>query len=281
MRILLLAILCVSLTCSEPLAAQQAASHDRLALTNDGVIAMLKAKFDDETIIKMIQQHNTNFDLSVNEMIRLKQAGVSQAVLRVMIEAVPDSKKVQPSDALPADKIAEKVASSDAELPDEIGLYLVRKTGLVAIEPEIVNWQTGGVVKQMATLGLDKGHLNGTVAGPHSSLNVASSFFGYDGPIEFILRCPDGTSASEYLLLRFWEKSDRREFRSVTGGVFHASGGAKDNVVEFRFQKLGPRTYRVKIPSLERGEYGFLAPGETSSASLGSHGKVYTFHIAE
>ena len=35
----------------------------------------------------------------------------------------------------------------------------VRMRGkLVAMEPEIVNWRTGGVLKSMAKAGLDKGH---------------------------------------------------------------------------------------------------------------------------
>jgi hypothetical protein len=46
---------------------------------------------------------------------------------------------------------------------------------LVAIEPEIVNWRTGGVIKNAVTLGLDKGHVNGTVAGPRSKTTVATT----------------------------------------------------------------------------------------------------------
>jgi hypothetical protein len=136
-------------------------------------------------------------------------------------------------------------------------------------------------VKQAVTLGLDKGHVNGTVAGAHSKLTISSSFFGMAGSVEFIIRCPDGNSASEYQLLRFWEKSDRREFRSTTGGVFHASSGAKNNVIEFQFEKIAPRTYRVEPPSVGVGEFGFLAPGIAASASMASAGKVYTFRTIE
>jgi hypothetical protein len=152
----------------------------------------------------------------------------------------------------------------------------MRPGKLVAIEPEIVNWRTGGVVKSAVTLGLDKGHVNGTVAGPRSQLAVSAS-----SSIEFYIRCLEGNSASEYQLLHFWEKNDRREFRSVTGGVLHASGGAENNVVDFNFEKVAPRTYKIRLQNLAAGEYGFLAPGAAASADLASRGKVYTFHIVE
>jgi hypothetical protein len=82
-------------------------------------------------------------------------------------------------------------------------------------------------------------------------------------------------------LLHFWEKTDRREFRSVTGGVLHASGGAEDNVITFAFEKVAPHTYKIVLHSLAAGEYGFLAPGAAASADLASRGKIYTFHIVE
>ena len=101
-------------------------------------------------------------------------------------------------------------------------------------------------MKNAVTLGLDKGHVNGTVAGPHSPVIVASTLLGMTGPIEFYIRCLEGNSASEYQLLHFWQKSDRREFCSVT-----------------------------------IGEYGFLAPGAAASSDLASRGKIYTFRIVE
>ena len=104
---------------------------------------------------------------------------------------------------------------------------------------------------------------------------------GVAAPLEFYIRCPEGDSASEYQLLHFWEKGNRREFRTVTGGVLHASGGAQDNVVDFTFDKVASRTYKIDLANLSVGEYGFLAPGTTASPNAASQGKVYTFRIVE
>ena len=73
-----------------------------------------------------------------------------------------------------------------------------------------------------------------------------------------------------------------REFRTVTGGVFHKSGGAKWDTLPFEYKKVAVRTYLVSLPNLDAGEYGFLSPG----AALSSHasaqlGKMYTFRVIE
>jgi hypothetical protein len=128
-----------------------------------------------------------------------------------------------------------------------------------AIEPEIVNWRTGGVIKNAVTLGLDKGHVNGTGAGPRSKTTVATTPLGMAGSLVFYIRCLEGNSASEYQLLRFWQKGDR----------------------QYHFHKIAPRTHKVEIPTLALGEYRFLAPGAAASADMASRGKIYTFRIVE
>ena len=98
--------------------------------------------------------------------------------------------------------------------------------------------------------------------------------------LEFYFHCAGG-SAPDYQLLHLWGKGDRREFRAVTGGVLHASGGAHDNVVSFEFAKVALRIYEIKVPRLSVGEFGFLALGAASSANAAQQGKIHTFQIVE
>ena len=195
-----------------------------------------------------------------------------------MVEAPDGEPKRETADA-PAPAAAPAARTED--LPDEVGVYIRQHGKLVAIEPEIVNWRTGGVAKSVATLGLDKGHINGTVASPHSQFTISGARLESDHGVELYIRCSEGNSASEYQLLRLWEKSNRREFRAITGGILHRSGGAKDNDMSFDFQKVGSRTYRIVLNSLSVGDYGFLAPGAVASANVASNGKIYTFRILE
>jgi hypothetical protein len=248
-------------------------------LTNQDIILMTRSKFDDATIVKTIQSFDTTFDLSVSALMKLKEAGVTQTVIQAMLGKVTnESKAGQPE--VPRSSIT-TVTPMSANLLEEVGVFVNRQGKLVAMEPEIVNWRTGGVLKTMATAGLDKGHVNGFIAGPHSNLKLTSPSFMSPDVLEFYFHCAEGGSATEYQLLHFWEKSDRREFRAVTGGVLHASGGAKDNVARFEYEKVAPRIYKIKVPRLSVGEYGFLAPGAVASANAASQGKIYTFQIIE
>jgi hypothetical protein len=61
----------------------------------------------------------------------------------------------------------------------------------------------------------------------------------------------------------------------------HTSGGATRDVIPFESQKVASRMYKVLLPSLEAGEYGFLPPGAIGSANSASIGKMYTFRLTE
>ncbi|HWQ32789.1 MAG TPA: hypothetical protein VNQ79_08035 [Blastocatellia bacterium] len=55
------------------------------ALTNQDVIKLAQAKLSDDLIIAKIRQSKTNFDLSTDGLLQLKNAGVSDRVLKVMM----------------------------------------------------------------------------------------------------------------------------------------------------------------------------------------------------
>jgi hypothetical protein len=159
------------------------------------------------------------------------------------------------------------------EVPDEIGVYANIGERLVPLKVEVIMWRTGGVLKQMATMNINKGHVNGFVSAPMSPIRA-------DSHPEFIIRTADGVAPEEYQLVRLWKKSNRREFRIWTGGVVHRSSGPAENGVGVDVARIAPRTYHVR-PSmpLATGEYGFLAPGAVLSASAASSGKMYTFRV--
>jgi hypothetical protein len=233
-------------------------AQTRKPLTNDDVLQMVKEGFTEEVIIKAIEANKGDFDTSLPGLRTLRNAGVSEKILNAMLSA--SSRKTEAP-----------TAAAARGLPEEVGVYLREGEKLIEVQPEIVNWRTGGILKAMATGGLTGGHVNGTVKNPHSPLQTGV-------PLEFIIRCPEGTSVAEYQLLRLDEKKDRREFRAMTGGVMHASGGADKNAAPFQFEKIAPATFKVRLTDLKKGEYGFLPPG-FSSASVAASGKVYTFGI--
>jgi len=138
----------------------------------------------------------------------------------------------------------------------------------------VVNFKTGGALKHIASVGIVKGDMNGDIGGNRSRLELKF-------PASFILYVPEGVSPGEYQLLRLRVNADSREFRSVTGGVVHESGGATSAAVDFNSKKLAPRVYQINVgPEVGKGEYGFLPPQDAGSGkSMASSGKIYTFSL--
>ena len=259
-------------------------------LVNRDIVQMVRAKVSESTILEAINASPTNFDISGIGIAALKSAGVAETIIKAMITAssapkaavqiTPAQVPARPNNPAPrTDPPPAQPAAQPTYVPEEIGVYVFEHGRWNPIEPEVVSWKTGGVLKQMVTLGVDREHIDGTVRKPHSPLDLTSA--EVSATLDFEIRCADGDSASEYQLLHFWEKSDRREFRAVTGGVFHASGGAQNNVMDFSFEKIAPHAYKVQLKNLRAGDYGFLAPGTSASLNAASQGKVYTFRIIE
>ncbi len=245
-------------------------------LSNDSIIQLLKIGFDDDTIIAKIQKTKHSFDMSTQGLIALKQAGASNRLIQFMMDPAKFAQKpVPPADANPARPgVIGSLLGPSVALPTEIGVYTMRESQWVEVQPEVVNWKTGGVLKRVATAGIVKGDVNGNIRGPHSRNEIKT-------PIEFLIVTPEGVAITEYQLIHLNENKDDREFRTVTGGVFHSSGGATRDLLQFDGTKLASRTFSVKLISLAAGEYGFLPPGTAVPGNaLGSQAKMYTFRIA-
>jgi len=70
-------------------------------LTNNDVVQMVKAGFDEATIVKAIQANETNFDASVDALVALRTAGASKPIIDAMLEAEARNKDAA-SAAVPA-----------------------------------------------------------------------------------------------------------------------------------------------------------------------------------
>jgi hypothetical protein len=251
---------------STPANAQELAKRK---LTNQDILDMASLGLGDDVISEKIRSApETDFTTDLESLKALKAAHVSDPVIRLMIN--PKAAAAQPpATAAPANV----AAPANPDVPEDVGIYVKLSGKLSEVSPEVVGYKTGGVLKSLATQGLDKGHRNGTVQGPHSKLQVGNG-------TEFIIKCPEGTAITEYQLLRLDTKSDRREFRAWTGGVFHSSEGAEKNAEKFESEKITSRVFRIKLPQLKKGEYGFLPPGSTSG-NIASSGKLYSFGVTE
>lgn len=235
-------------------------------LNNDAVVKMVKAGLGEGLIVSMVQNQPGNYSLTPEDLVKLKQEGVSEKILTAMVTkgAGNSSPKTEDKPQL------------DGDYPKDIDIGVFYKKGGKWEEmlPEVVNWKTGGVLKSIASAGIVKGDINGHIAGEHSRNSTAS-------PLEILIYAPEGVAITEYQLLHMHEEKDSREFRTVTGGVLHVSGGATRDVVPFEGTKVASRMFKVLLPSLGAGEYGFLPPGAVTSSNSASIGKMYTFRVIE
>ncbi|WP_213806498.1 hypothetical protein [Granulicella sp. dw_53] len=231
-------------------------------LSNDSIVRMVKAGLGDELIVQTIQAQPGRYNTDADALVVLKEAGVSDRLITAMM----NKSRRQITAA------HEALAPVTPEV-NEIGVYYKDRNGnWVPVEPEIVHIKSGGWVKSTVTHGIIKQDRNGHINGRESKLVLQR-------PIQILIYVPEGISATEYDLVKFRLNSNSREFRTLTGGVFHSTGGADRDEVKFTPEKTAPRTYQFTMDQkVDGGEYGILPPG---TGNVTNGGKIYTFAIVE
>ncbi|GAA3770742.1 hypothetical protein [Terriglobus aquaticus] len=237
-------------------------------LDNEAIIRMTKADVGDSIITQTIRTQPGNFRTGPDDLIALKNAGVSQTVISAMLAR--NSGLAQRPDPKPVEVTP---LSPDVDDP---GLYFKNKQGQwEAVSPELVKYRDGGALKSLVTNNIIKKDLNGEVSGPKSSLNIEPG-------TEMMILAPRLSDAVEYIILRFRTKSDRREFRVKTGNVFHSETGADRDQLEIPIHKVASRIFSFTVPAdITKGEYGVLPPGNASTPGIAYAGKMYTFRVSD
>jgi hypothetical protein len=233
---------------------------------NDTILRMAKAGLDDTIILQTINLQPGHYDTTPDDLIALKAAGVSQQVIAAMqahgtgldirVHRTPTGEITPQSFGL-----------------DDPGVYYKDKQGeWIPLKIERLTIKSGGTVKSLLTHGIVSRDMNGHIDGAKSPLVLPTG-------VEILIYAPVGTEATEYDFLRFREHSDSREFRTLTGGVFHSESGADRDEIEFHPKKIAPQMYTFTVPiDIEKGEYGVLPP---ASAGMQGTGKIFTFSIPE
>ena len=247
-------------------------------LTNETVMKMVRAGLSDDVVLTTIRNSAGRYDTSPDGLIALKTSGASDAVISAVMAKAKASAAAPSAAPVPAGAITEVPAEAAAVTTtvNEIGVYYRKGEGWAEIPPEVVNFKTGGALKTIGTVGIVKGDVNGHINGDHSRTGLKT-------PVSLLVYAPEGVAITEYQLLRLRDTKEGREFRTMTGGVLHVSGGATRDMVPFESRKTAPRTWEIVLPgSLGMGEFGLLPPsGADSSANSGRIGKIYSFRIVE
>ena len=82
----ILTLTCVLLLLTALVAQEE--KQEKKILKNADVLLMVQNHFDDDTLVKIIEVSDSDFDISGNALIELKKQGVSSEVLRAMLASV-------------------------------------------------------------------------------------------------------------------------------------------------------------------------------------------------
>jgi hypothetical protein len=241
-------------------------------IDNATILRMKNAGIGDDVLIQTVQLQPGHYDTSPDDLIALKQAGLSDRVISAM-QAHGTGLTVRGSNPSARTVVAPTPLALGV---DEIGVYYKAKTGeWIELHTERVVFKSAGAVKNILSDGLLKKDMNGHLDGGQSPLVL-------DTGVEILIYAPAGTDANEYDFLRFEPHKDSREFRTLTAGVFNSQTGAARDEIEFQPKKLAAQLYTFTIPvDIQKGEYGVLPPGAANIQGIAGTGKIFTFSIRE
>jgi len=257
-------------------------------LNNNAVIGLVRAGIGNEAVIAKIKATDGKYDLSTDDLIALKNAGVPGDVIAAMI-AGPAKADSGP--------VAMTLTDADPMKPHPSGLYLIDTAAnrLSRIDPTVTNQaKTGGIFGYALTMGIASMSVKVAITGEAAKIAAASAtpsfYFFFDASNPQTANITSSwaagssqsvSSPSEFTLIKLMEKKGRREARVGSMNL----GGAKTGVMDhdriaFDYEMVREGVYKVtpKEP-LEPGQYGFiyaLSGGGTGGAMTA---RIFDFSI--
>jgi hypothetical protein len=232
------------------------------------VVKLTRAKFSEDIIITKIKKNGKPFDLSTEELLDLKKEGVTENVIKYLLDpslpyippAAP-SPKIAPQ-AAPGAPLKQYPADSFASLvPQEPGLYSFLTNSLSKVDLKFLlgNEEAKTLMKKAKTIA----YLVGPTSGTH--VNTPS-------PVLYV-RLPEGKEIEELVLVSLTVKNGRREILFAAKQELKAEDMRQRSVLE-----VGPKLYRVTPAKLDPGEYLFFFIG-SAEPPKGIFGKGYDFSV--
>ncbi|GAC1576752.1 MAG: hypothetical protein NVS3B5_08480 [Sphingomicrobium sp.] len=267
------ALTALAISCATPAVAE--------VMTNQSVLALLKAGLGDDLVIAKINSERCNYTVSTTDILSLKNSGVSERVIAAMLTRC--------ASASAARGIAGDDASPDPMVRHSPGIYVMEDWQKPAILLPVVASKSSGmktsgngsillplVVKMLlpgATSHLAVNSTSPTFYFYFNSNDQAVSDFGQEH--SSAAQSPDGFS-----LVRLKTKKDTRELEMGRASSFDGSlvsyrkGLSLKSSVSFVAQNSRPGIYKVAVGPLQPGEYAFVFTGSDSSS------RVYDFTVA-
>jgi hypothetical protein len=245
-------------------------------MSNDDVVAMMKGGLSEALIVATIRQaRRRSFLLTPEALIQLKEAGISENILTVMVDPTAQVPFSAPPPS-PRTAGGELRHDDDPAAPHEAGIYVdvgKRDPELILLEPAVFSeMRTGGMFQYWLTEGLAKAQWKAVVRNRTANQRVhrlqpafyfyfelkgagLSNSAGWNGFIS------GASSPNEFVLARMTQKRSDRELIVGEWGKFGAGSGTRGkDTVPMRIERLRAGVYRVTPaePLAVGGEYCFF-----------------------
>lgn len=254
-------------------------------LTNETVISLVKAGLGPEAIQAKIGTSRGSFDTSTNALIALKQAGVPDVVIAAMLN--------RSKSPVAANVVADN-SNPDPLVPHAPGIYFLDARGggrMVRIDPTVSNQlKTSNLWGYAFSYGLSSLKLKAVVSNANARVRASSRrpvfyfYFNQSSPLAALAEFSAGfaataTSPNEFSLIRFDQKSDRREASVASVNLGGMKSGISDKArISFTYEDVAPGVFKVTPNSeLMPGEYGFLY---SVGAQAGSTARIFDFSVS-
>lgn len=269
--------------------AQDGGSSGAEVLTNEKVVTMTRAGLSSSIIISKIRSSKTNFNVSTDELIRLKQSRVPDDIINAMVEA-SSSASYSTSRTVVGD--ATRTDPNDPMSPHEPGIYMLEKSALIEMNPTVFQGTKANFWGTALTYGLKKTKMRAVARGASANTVTSSSkpefYFYFDRSLSNPGYAMAGflafgaSSPAEFTMVKMEQKKNTREAVLGEFNAYTSSTGARDkDIVEFSFEKIRPGVFKVTPRGdLPPGEYCFYFAGTPQGLGFAG-GKIFDFSVAK
>jgi hypothetical protein len=253
-------------------------------LSVEEVVKLSQSGVSEEVIVTKIKKNGRPFNLNADELLELKNAGVKDTVVKYLLDpSQPYSPPAPPPPPPPAAAPPAPVAPPAKPEPPSKKYPEDAYASRVPPEPGLYRFQQNAPLKTdiKMLLGESQGPGLGKVLLKKGKVTaylvgaLAKTRITDAAPV-FYLRLPEGKPIEELLLLTLERKKDRRE---VDMGAPGPKPQLKpETMKQFDALEVGPSLFRVSTSKLANAEYMFYLIG-SAEPPKGNYGKGYDFGI--
>lgn len=267
-------------------------------LKNETIITMTQSKLGDKIILSKINTSPFKFDVSTDALIKLKQNGVSDTVMNLMLY------KQSTYESLSNENIAKNSDGNNFTFT-ESGIYFKRDDNYVSLDPTIVtssqssgyaslkfksqiegkeaNYQLNNPIEFYFNFVPSKKELNSSNANSTNQDNYFQeliSQYGIGGN-----KNAEAVSPNEFKLIKLDVTKNKREYMSGKISSLGKTDFSIDDkhLITFKYEKISGNTYKITIPGeLKPGEYCFIYLSQSGNPFLQigqNNTKVFDFGI--